>query len=310
MCRRFFAAIDGRSWTLAAACAGGRLIATTAKMSRWGLANSWGDRAQLPSSTLTPTHESRIDVKPFTVRVNLHGDLDFFLQSGARGQSIERSLGEKTSVKDVIESCGVPHPEVDLVLVNGRPVDFHYVIASDANVDLYPIETGCPNFKEKRLQVAKDSRFVADGHLGKLARNLRLLGFDVAYDPRAEDLQLLGIMERENRALLTRDRRLLMHAVVKTGYCPRSQNADEQTVEVICRFDLLGSLAPFTRCLRCNAPLLKVSKAEVIERLEPLTKMYYEQFRRCTGCGQIYWAGSHFSKLQKRLEQIRANLAS
>jgi uncharacterized protein with PIN domain len=246
-------------------------------------------------------------VKPFTVRLNLHGDLDFFLRSRACGRSIERSLGEKTSVKDVIESCGVPHPEVDLILVNGQPVEFDYVLASDASIELYPPATAYSHFKEKRLQVARKDRFVADAHLGKLARDLRLLGFDVAYDPYAEDRELLGTMERENRALLTRDRRLLMHAVVKTGYCPRSQNAHEQTVEVIRRFDLLGSIAPFTRCLRCNAPLQKVSKAEIIERLEPLTKIYYEEFRRCTDCGQIYWAGSHFSKLQKRLERIRAN---
>jgi hypothetical protein len=248
-------------------------------------------------------------VKPFTVRLNLHGDLDFFLRSGARGRTIERSLSEKTSVKDVIESCGVPHPEVDLIVVNGQPVDFHYAIASDANVELYPVAVSSQNFKDKRLQISGNSRFVVDGHLGKLARDLRLLGFDVAYDSQAEDRQLLGIMEREDRALLTRDRRLLMHAVVKTGYCPRSQNPDEQTVEVIRRFNFLGSLAPFTRCLRCNAPLRKVSKAEIIESLEPLTKIYYKQFRRCTGCGQIYWAGSHFSKLQRRLEQIRANFA-
>ncbi len=246
-------------------------------------------------------------MNPFTVWLNLHGDLDFFVRSGTRGRSLERSLSEKTSVKDVIEACGVPHPEVDLILVNGQAVDFHYAIASDADIELYPVATSYPHFKEKRLQVASIDRFVVDGHLGTLARNIRLLGFDVAYDPSAEDRQLLGVMERENRALLTRDRRLLMYAVVKTGYCPRSQNADEQTVEVIRRFDLLGSLAPFTRCLRCNAPLQKVSKAEIIERLEPLTKIYYEQFRRCTGCGQIYWAGSHFSKLQKHLEQIRAN---
>ena len=246
-------------------------------------------------------------MNPFTVRLNLHGDLDFFLRSGARGRSIERSLSEKTSVKDVIESCGVPHPEVDLIVANGQPVDLHYAITSDADIELYPVGAGIPKFKEQRLQATIASGFIADGHLGKLARDLRLLGFDVAYDSRAEDRQLLRVMERENRALLTRDRRLLMHAIVKTGYCPRSQNADEQAVEVIRRFDLLRSLAPFTRCLRCNAPLRKVSKAEVIERLEPLTKIYYEQFRCCTGCGQIYWAGSHFSKLQKRLEKIRAN---
>jgi uncharacterized protein with PIN domain len=248
-------------------------------------------------------------VNPFTVRLNLHGDLDFFVRSGARGRGIERSLIEKTSVKDVIEACGVPHPEVDLILVNGQPVDFHYGVTSVADIEVYPVGTPLTQFKDKRLQVPTMSKFVADGHLGQLVRNLRLLGFDVAYDPRAEDRQLLRIMERENRALLTRDRRLLMHAVVKTGYCPRSQNAEEQTVEVIRRFDLLDSVVPFTRCLRCNALLRKVAKSEIVERLEPLTKIYYEQFRRCTGCGQIYWAGSHFSKLQKRLEQIRANLA-
>jgi uncharacterized protein with PIN domain len=278
-------------------------------MSLSGPASSWGDRAQLRLSTLTPKRESWIDVNPFTVRLDLHGDLDFFLRSGARRRSIECSLGEKTSVKDVIESRGVPHPEVDLILVNGQPVNFDYAITGDADIELYPVGTVILQFKEQRLQATTASRFVADGHLGTLARNLRLLGFDVAYDPQAEDRQLLTVMKHENRALLTRDRRLLMHAVVETGYCPRSQNADEQTVEVIRRFDLLRSLAPFTRCLRCNAPLRKVSKAEVIERLEPLTKIYYEQFRRCTGCGQIYWAGSHFSKLQKRLEKIRANCA-
>jgi uncharacterized protein with PIN domain len=245
-------------------------------------------------------------VDPFTVRLNLHGDLDFFVRSRARGRPIERSLSEKTSVKDAIESFGVPHPEVDVILVNGHPVDFDYALASDADIELYPVVTSSPQFKYKKLQIARYSRFVADGHLGTLARDLRLLGFDVAYDPRAEDRQLLRVMERENRALLTRDRRLLMHAVVRTGYCPRSQNADEQTIEVIRRFDLLAAIAPFTRCLRCNAPLQKISKDEIIERLEPLTRIYYKAFRRCTGCDQIYWAGSHFSKLQKRLEQILA----
>ncbi len=185
-------------------------------------------------------------MKASTVRLNLHGDLDFFVRSGARGRRIERNLGEKTSVKDVIEACGVPHPEIDLILVNGQPVDFDYAIASDADIELYPVGIGSTIFKEKRLQISTEKTFVADGHLGRLTRNLRLLGFDVAYDPNAEDRQLLCTMKRENRALLTRDRRLLMHAVVRTGYSPRSQNADEQTVEVIRRFDLLGSLAPFT----------------------------------------------------------------
>jgi hypothetical protein len=248
-------------------------------------------------------------VKPFSVRINLHGDLDFFLPSRARGKRVEHSLIEKTSIKDVIESCGVPHPEVGLILLNGKALDLDRCLTGDTEVEVYPPGIGYPLFEKKHHQVTTILRFVADGHLGKLTRNLRLLGFDVAYDCRADDRQLLAIMEAENRALLTRDRRLLMHAVVKTGYCPRSQKPNEQTIEIVRRFELFDLIAPFTRCLRCNEKLREVAKADVIEKLEPLTKIYYKQFRRCTGCGQIYWSGSHFAGLQRRIETIRARLA-
>ena len=275
-------------------------------MNRSGRGDSWGGRVGRHLSMPTPTQGSSTDVNAFRARLEFHDDLTFFLKSKTSNEVIERNLGEKTSVKDVIESCGVPHPEVDLILVNSKPVDFAHQIVKDADIDVYPVQSQCLLFKEKRLQVRSILRFVANGHLGTLARNLRLLGFDVAYDRQAQDRKLLSVMEREDRALLTRDRRLLMHAIVRHGYCPRSQNADDQTIEVIRRFDLFDSITPFTRCLRCNASLQKVVKADVIEKLEPLTKIYYEEFRRCTGCGQIYWAGSHFSKLQRRLEKIRA----
>jgi hypothetical protein len=248
-------------------------------------------------------------VKPFRVRLSFHGDLDFFLGSRQDGKVMERSLAEKTSVKDVIESSGIPHPEVDVILVDGHAVGFDHTLTSDAAVDVFSVGNYDPRLKEKQLQVSCISKFVADGHLGRLTRTLRLLGFDVAYHRDANDRQLLETMARENRALLTRDRRLLMHAIVQHGYCPRSQNADEQTIEVIRRFDLFDSIAPFTRCLRCNEKLAEVGKAEVIEKLEPLTKIYYKQFRRCIGCGQIYWAGSHFEKLQKRIEIIQLRIA-
>jgi uncharacterized protein with PIN domain len=245
----------------------------------------------------------------FTIRLMFHGDLSFFLKPKASW--IERPLSERTSIKDAIESCGVPHSEVDLILVNGAPVDFAAILTQDAAVDVYPPnETYSPLFPEDRLQVRNIERFVADGHLGKLVRDLRLLGINVTYDPAAEDRQLLRTMERESRALLTRDRRLLMHAVVRHGYYLRSQNPLEQTIEVVRRFDLFSSLAPFSRCLRCNASLESVEKANVIEQLEPLTKIHYEQFRRCTGCGQVYWSGSHFDKLRARVEKVRAALAA
>jgi uncharacterized protein with PIN domain len=243
-------------------------------------------------------------VKPFKVRLRFHGDLRVFLGSKAGGAVIERRLAEKTSIKDIIESCGVPHPEVDLILVDDQTVGFDHTLADDVKVEVFPVENRSTSRTEKRLQATGIGRFVADGHLGSLTRNLRLLGFDVAYYKNADDRQLLEVMGRENRALLTRDRRLLMHGIVQHGYCPRSQNADEQAIEVVRRFDLSELIAPFTRCLRCNAPLEEAAKADVIDKLEPLTKIYYDQFRRCPDCKQIYWSGSHFPKLQKRVEEI------
>jgi uncharacterized protein len=242
---------------------------------------------------------------PFTVQLQFHGDLKFFLLPKSRGAVIERRLAEKTSIKDVIESFGIPHPEVDLILIDEQPVGFDQTVASDTRVDVFPVEHQGPHGAEQRLQTIDVSTFIADVHLGGLTRNLRLLGFDVAYSQNAGDRQLLEIMKRENRALLTRDRRLLMHAIVQHGYFPRSQNADEQTVEVVRRFNVSGLISPFTRCLRCNALLQKATKAEIIDKLEPLTKTYYNEFRRCPGCKQIYWPGSHFAKLQKRIEEIR-----
>jgi uncharacterized protein with PIN domain len=246
-------------------------------------------------------------VSAFAVRLKFHGDLSFFLKS--KTALVERQFREKTSIKDVIESCGVPHPEVDLILVNGQPVDFAHVVERDTDVDIYPVSVRTC-FPENRLQTAHIKKFIADGHLGKLVRHLRLLGFDVRYDPLAEDRQLIDAMKSEQRALLTRDRRLLMHAIVQHGYYLRSQYPFEQTIEVLRRFDLSSAFAPFTRCLRCNALLEEVEKNEVIEQLEPLTKIYYEQFRRCAGCGQIYWPGSHFDKLLGRIEGIRATLTT
>ena len=248
-------------------------------------------------------------MKPFKVRLCFHGDLHVFLGSRAASNAVfERRLTEKTSIKDVIESCGVPHPEVDLILVDEQPVGFDQTLDNEAKVEVFPVQNRDTVHTDKRLQTTGILRFVVDGHLGSLARNLRLLGFDVAYGQNADDRQLLEVMARENRALLTRDRRLLMHGIVQHGYWPRSQNPDEQTIEVIRRFDLSEMIAPFTRCLRCNAPLEEAAKADIIEKLEPLTKIYYDQFRRCPGCEQIYWSGSHFAKLQKRIEEIRSRI--
>lgn len=242
--------------------------------------------------------------EPFTVRLTFSDDLRFFLKRG-EDRTVLRRIKERTSVKDVIEACGVPHPEVGLVTVGDQPATFSHVLNENVSVNVHSVNFTRDTSVHDSPIDQRIEKFVADGHLGKLARNLRLLGFDVSYAQGAQDRQLLETMQAENRALLTRDRRLLMHSVVEHGYFPRSQEPEEQTIEVMRRFRLEAAMAPFTRCLTCNALLESVAKTQVIDRLEPLTKRYYESFRRCVGCGKIYWGGSHFAKLRALVERIR-----
>jgi uncharacterized protein with PIN domain len=252
----------------------------------------------------------------FTVELTFRGDLTGFLSRELRGASIvRRALGEKTAVKDVIEACGVPHPEVDLIIAANedgipRAVDFSWPVQAPVRMEIHGVPAPSDALPSaRRLQAQRWDRFVADGHLGKLARNLRLLGLDTAYERDADDRRLLELMIAEDRALLTRDRRLLMHSIVRHGYCPRAADAEVQTREVLRRFGLRHDtvqLAPYRRCLRCNARLEPIAKSEILASLadEPLTLRYYDDFRRCAGCGRIYWPGTHFEKLVERVEKL------
>ena len=238
----------------------------------------------------------------FEVALTFHGGLSYFLRREHRDAGhMRRTLAEKTAVKDVIESCGVPHPEVDLIVAGVGSVDFAWQVASPVALEVYSVPAPAEVFPgAARLQQPAPTRFVADGHLGKLVRNLRLLGYDTAYERDADDPRLLEIMAAEDRTLLTRDRPLLMHGIVRHGYCPRSDQSEEQTGEVLRRFGLHPASATFfTRCLHCNGALVPVAKSEVTEELadEPLTLRYHDDFRRCAGCRRVYWPGTHAPKL-------------
>ena len=151
------------------------------------------------------------------------------------------------------------------------------------------------------------SRFLHDNHLGRLAAYLRMLGFDCLYRNDYQDQELTEIQQGEERILLTRDRRLLMRKAVADGYCLRSLNSFEQLREVVQRFDLTRHMLPFHRCLRCNHLLEPVDKEAILDRLERLTKRYFDQFHICPACGQIYWKGSHYERMEKLVEEISSS---
>ena len=227
------------------------------------------------------------------VYIRFHEGLNTFLKNNLHNKCITRHLKGTTSVKDLIESSGVPHPEVDAILINGVAKDFHYLVLDGDKIEVYPVLSRHSFKSEFHLQQRplRNPRFIADVHLGKLTRFLRLLGFDVAYSADAEDTKIINLMQTEERTLLTRDRRLLMHRVVRHGYCPRSDQAEDQVVEVVHRFGLECALNPFSHCLNCNGLLKPVEKSEIFDQLEPLTRKYYDDFVLCSTCNNIYWQG-------------------
>lgn len=234
-----------------------------------------------------------------------YGDLNDFLPPHRRQQDFACPFSGPQSVKHLIEALGVPHPEVAAVLIDGRPAGFEAMPRDGQRVAVYPdFRALAPDFPPLRPPLPDPPAFLADNHLGRLARWLRLLGFDTAWDPALDDERLAERAADENRVLLTRDRGLLKRRLVVWGYCPRTTDPRAQLHDVVRRYDLAGRGAPWTRCLRCNGLLRPVDKAAVLDQLEPKTKLYYDAFQQCGDCGQVYWRGSHFDKLVELVKGV------
>lgn len=245
--------------------------------------------------------------------VVLHGDLDDFAPRESRGGAIERRFDGRPSVKDLLESVGVPHPEIAAIIVNDASVGFDHHVADGDIVHAWPAAEAAVLGMAPALPVAPEDalepRFVVDGHLGRLAAHMRMLGFDTWYRADADDEELAGVAAAEHRILLTRDRGLLRRSIVRRGACIRSDRPFDQLVETARRFGLVDHWQPFGRCIRCNALLVAASREEVLDRLEPLTRIYYDDFRRCPGCDAVYWRGSHHARMARVIERVRAGAA-
>jgi len=241
-----------------------------------------------------------------TVHIRFYAELGDLLPAEWRCRDVERQVGPGQTIKDLIEAMGVPHTEVDLILVDGLSVDFGYRLRDGDRLSIYPVFEALDVAPVSRLRPRplRETLFAADVHLGRLVRYLRLLGFDSLYRNDWTDEGLVEAAVAERRIVLTCDRGVLKRRAVERGYLVRSPEPRTQLIEVVERFDLRGSLRPFSRCPVCNGEVTHAAKEDVVERLPPRTALHYEEFWRCRGCGRVYWQGGHFRALQRLVEGV------
>ena len=234
-----------------------------------------------------------------------YAELNDFLPSERKGVTFVHTFLVGGAVKDFIEALGVPHPEADLILANGVPVDFSCPVLDGDRISVYPrfqsIEIG--PLARVRPQVLPEMRFVTDTHLGRLAAHLRMLGFDTLYRNDYHDDELAEL-SRSQRALLTKDVGLLKRSAITHGYFVRATHPRQQLGEVVRHFDLSRAMAPFRRCLCCNSLLQPARKQDVELRLLPRTRELFNEFHICTACGRVYWKGSHYERMQRLVDYI------
>jgi len=238
--------------------------------------------------------------------IRFYAELNDHLPSHLQYHTLEQPLVTPTSAKDFIESFGVPHTEIDLILINGVSAGFVRLVHPGDRLSVYPVFESFDIAPEVRVrpQPLRDSRFVLDVHLGKLAAYLRMLGFDAWYRSCSPDKELAEISSAERRILLTRDRGLLMRSQVTHGYWLRLSDSRRQVTEIVDRFDLARAIRPFTRCMACNAPLADISKDRVRGLVPPRIAELHDEFRQCPDCGRIYWRGSHYRRMESWIREL------
>jgi len=241
-----------------------------------------------------------------SVKFRFYAELNELLPEKKRFSDQKIDFNGRQTVKHLIESQGIPHTEVDLILANSRSVGFDYIPLEGELISVYPVfETfDVSTINHLRAKPLREPKFVLDGHLGRLASYLRMLGFDSSYRNDFKDEELAEMSVNEKRILLTRDRGLLKRDKVTHGFLIKTRDPRQQLLSVVRRFDLVNLIHPFTRCIACNGVLENVEKEEIIDLLEPKTKKYFETFKRCPVCGKVFWAGSHHERMSRLIDWV------
>jgi len=254
--------------------------------------------------------ESELRTPAVTATFRFYEELNDFLAPALRKREFASRCARAATTKHMIEALGVPHTEVELILVNGVSVGFDYVLRDGDRVAVYPKfealdVTPLLRVREHPLRTLA---FVADAHLGGLAHLLRMTGFDTLYDNGFHDAAIEAIAKRERRIVLTRDRELLKRRGITHGCYVRALRPPEQLREVFLRLDLARSARPFTLCLSCNAPLHPIAKSEVEARLPASVRTYHERFSTCDVCGRVFWEGSHWQRMRALVDELTAGV--
>jgi uncharacterized protein with PIN domain len=238
--------------------------------------------------------------------LRFYAELNDFLPPDRRMVSFPYDFFVAMPVREAIEAAGVPHTEVDLILVNGRSVDFSHVIEDGDRISVYPVfeSMDITPVLRVRPRPLRQPRFVLDVHLGRLAAYLRMMGFDALYRNDYSDERLAGVSGSEDRILLTRDVGLLKRAVVTRGYYVRETSPRRQLEEVLRRFDLLRLAEPFSRCMACNNPLRALEKERAQGLLPQRIFQTHTEFLRCESCGRVFWKGSHYERMLKLIREL------
>lgn len=236
-----------------------------------------------------------------------YAELNDFLAPRNRRHEFDRDCARAATVKHEIEALGVPHTEIELVLVNGESAGFERIVRDGDRIAVYPKFEAFDVSELLRVREAplRTPRFVADAHLGGLARLLRLTGFDTVYDNAIRDDDVERLCVEERRIVLTRDRELLKRRTITHGCYVRSLRPEPQLQEIFSRLRLAGLARPFSLCLSCNLPLRFVEKSQVEARLPPGVRARYQRFSACDACGRVFWEGSHWQRLRGIVEALR-----
>ncbi|MBK5913528.1 Mut7-C RNAse domain-containing protein [Rhodocyclus purpureus] len=237
-----------------------------------------------------------------TAIFRFHDELNDFLPPERRRREFGVPCARSATTKHMIEALGVPHTEVGLILVNGESVGFDRQLRDGDRVAVHPHRAATGVNPRLCRSLPGEPRFVADAHLGGLARLLRMAGFDTLYRNDYRDVELAELAVREGRILLTRDRELLKLRTLEHGCYVHALEPRQQLAEIVARLELVPCVKPFTRCLECNAPLRAVDKSEVADRLPPSVRARQARFTTCDHCGRVFWPGSHWQRMQKLLD--------